>query len=430
MGLVGQAGFVLLLIAGLSRPVPLALPAVSGGQLSFEEALRDLKSTSTSTRVRAVQRLQELASAEAALPIAPLLNDPKDEVQVAAIAAEMNIFLAEPVVPRRRVGFVVEVRNSVPAETAFTEGPFALGTRPVPPEVLTALRLAARDDDPRVALEALYAFGTLAALPSGDARRELLRATGPEIAPLIGASDPAQRYAAARVIGHVFAKRPQDEPIDEPVGDALITALNDEDRAVKAAAMQALGRMRYERSVQALADLYAYYGTSESAEAALDALARIAHPSSVETFVAALSGKNSTLRLLAIEGLARSGDASRLPAIQAAVDADKNEAVALAGLYASARLANERIDRIADALTKSRLRLQARQYLLELLPGRAASVTSQLQDPDPRLRQDVVELLGVSGDSAALPLVEPLLKDREPQVARAAERAVARLRNR
>jgi len=145
---------------------------------------------------------------------------------------------------------------------------------------------------------------------------------------------------------------------------------------------------------------------------------------------AALSGKNSTLRLLAIEGLARSGDAGRLPAIHAAVDADKNEAVALAGLYASARLANERIDQIADALTKSRLRLQARQYLLELLPGRAASVTSQLQDPDPRLRQDVVELLGVSGDSAALPLVEPLLKDREPQVARAAERAVARLRNR
>ncbi len=49
------------------------------------------------------------------------------------------------------------------------------------------------------------------------------------------------RYAAVRVIGRVFAKRPQDEPIDEPVGDALITALNDEDRAVKAAAMQALG---------------------------------------------------------------------------------------------------------------------------------------------------------------------------------------------
>lgn len=425
MGMVGRAGFILVLIAGLSRP---AVAAVSGGQLPFDEAMRDLKSTSASTRLRAVQRLQELASADVALPIAPLLNDPQNDVQLAAIAAEMNIFLAEPVVPRRRVGLVVEVRNAVAAETAFAAGPFALGTRQVPLEVLTALRLAARDDNPRVALEALYAFGALAAQPSGDTRRELLRASGLEIAPLIGASDPAQRYAAARVIGHVFAQRPQDEPIDEPVGDALITALNDDDRAVKAAAMQALGKLRYERSIKALTELYRFYGTSESAEAALDGLARIGHPSSVETFVAALSGKSSTLRLLAIEGLARAGDAARLQAIQTAVAADRNEAVALAALYASARLANERVDRIADALTKPRLRLQARQYLLELLPGRVSSVATHLQDPDARLRQDVVELLGVSGDPAALPLVEPLLKDREPQVARAAERAAARLR--
>jgi HEAT repeat protein len=39
-----------------------------------------------------------------------------------------------------------------------------------------------------------------------------------------------------------------------------------------------------------------------------------------------------------------------------------------------------------------------------------------------------VEILGVAGDPAALTLVEPLLKDPDPQVARAAERALARLR--
>jgi HEAT repeat protein len=186
--------------------------------------------------------------------------------------------------------------------------------------------------------------------------------------------------------------------------------------------------MRYERGVQALTDLYTYYGTNQSAEAALDALAHIAHPSSAEVFAAALSGKSTALRVLAIEGLARMGDESKLPAIQAAVDADRNDAVALAGVYAAARLANQRFDRIADALTTGRLRLQARQYLMELLPGRVSAVTSQVQDPDARLRLEIVELLGVSGDPAALPLVEPLLTDREPQVARAAERAVARLK--
>ena len=65
------------------------------------------------------------------------------------------------------------------------------------------------------------------------------------------------RYAAVRVLGRVFAKRAQDEPIESTVGDAVITALNDNDRAVKAAAMHALGAMRYERGVQALTDLFA-----------------------------------------------------------------------------------------------------------------------------------------------------------------------------
>jgi len=37
-------------------------------------------------------------------------------------------------------------------------------------------------------------------------------------------------------------------------------------------------------------------------------------------------------------------------------------------------------------------------------------------------------VLGLAGDPAALPLAESLSKDADPQVARAAERAVARLR--
>jgi HEAT repeat protein len=425
---VGVAVLALLLPDPTNLPDLRDPPDLVAAQASFDEVVRDLKSPDASTRLRAVQQLQEAAFVEAAVPLAPLVNDPQDEVQLAAIAAELNIFLAEPIVPRRRVGFVVEKRNAVVAEAAFTAGPFALGRRPVPPDVLTALRHGAHDENRRVALEALYAFGLLAAQPSAGARRELLRAAGPDVAPLTGASDPALRYAAARVLGSVFTRRPQDEPIEETIGDALITAMNDDDRAVKAAAMQALGAMRYERAVQALTDLYTFYGRNQAADAALDALAHIAHQSSAELFTTALSGTSTVQRAIAIEGLARIGDAAKLPAIQAAADADRNDAVALAGVYAAARLANQPIDRIADALTKARLRTQARQYLMELLPGRVSAVTSHAQDPDARLRLEIVELLGVSGDVAALPLVEPALHDREPQVARAAERAVARLR--
>jgi HEAT repeat protein len=434
-GRARKASGLLALALLLPNPADLHDPRdlpdlVVAPQVSFNETTRDLTSPDAATRLRAVQRLQEAALSEAALPLAPLVNDPKDEVQLAAIAAELNIFLAEPIVPRRRVGFVVEVRNPIVAEAAFASGPFALGTRTVPVEVLAAMRTGAHDENPRVALEALYAFGVLAAPLSGATRHDLLSATGPEIVPLIGASDPSLRYGAARVIGRVYEKRAQDAPIEEATGDALITALNDDDRAVKAAAMQALGAMRYERSVQALTDLHAFYGTSELAAPALDALAHLAHSSSATVLTTALGSKSVPLRTIAIEGLGRLGDPSKLAAIQAAVDTDRSDAVTLAGAYASARLANQPIVRIADALTKDRLRTQARGYLIELLPGRVASVTGHVQDPNARVRLDVVELLGVSGDPAALPLVEQALKDRDPQVARAAERAVARLRRR
>ena len=60
---------------------------------------------------------------------------------------------------------------AVAAEAAFSNGVLAIGPRPVPSELLTALRTAAHDTNPRVAIEALYAFGTLAVEPAGSRRR-------------------------------------------------------------------------------------------------------------------------------------------------------------------------------------------------------------------------------------------------------------------
>jgi len=371
--------------------------------------------------------LKDTGYPEAAMPLAPLVTDSSDEIQLEAIAAELNIFLAERVVPRKRIGFVIEVRNQVQAESAFSSGPLAAGARPVPPEVLTALRTAWRDDNPRVALEALYAFGVLAVEPGGAARRELLHVAGPDLASLLGVPDPARRYAAVRVMGRLFARRAQDDPIEETVGDAVITALNDPDRAVKGAAMQALGALRYARAAQALTALFQYHGRGEPAEAALDALARIAHPTSAPLLAAQLTAKSASLRGTAVEGLARLGDAAQLAAIQSALAGERSDSTVLTGAFASAMLSGAPLGPITEALTRPKLREQARQYLVELAPGRSSMFTQQLQDPDARIRIDVLDVLALGGDAAALPLVERAGTDRDPQVAKAAERAVARL---
>lgn len=416
-------------LPGLPALPDLPGPAgLSAAQIPFEQAAADLASADPAKRLRTVQMLKEAAYPEAAIPLAALVTDAQDDIQLEAIAAELNIFLADRVVPRKRKALVVEVRNAVQAEPAFTAGPNALGSRAVPMEVLTALRAALRDENPRVAIEALYAFGVLAVEPGGSARRDLLRASGPDVAAFIGSSDAALRYAAVRVLGRVFARRAQDDPIESSVGDAAITALNDNDRAVKAAAMLALGAMRYERGVQALTDLFAYYGKGDAAEAALDALAHIAHPTSVPLFTAQLASKTPSLRGIAMEGLARAGDASQLAVIQAVVDKERNPGVSLAGAFASVMLGNAPTDRVADALSKPKLREQVKQYLIELAPGRTTMFAHQLLDSDPQIRLGVVDVLGLAGDSAAIAAVEPLVQDRDPQVARAAERAVARLK--
>jgi len=244
----------------------------------------------------------------------------------------------------------------------------------------------------------------------------------------IGAADPALRYAALRVIGRLFQPRRRDEPIDQAVGDAIITILNEKDRTLKMAAMQALGAMRYERSVQALIDLYQYHRKGDEAAAALDALARIGHASALPLFTEQLQTRNAPLRGTAIEGIARTGDRTKFADVEKALVGERSDTVLLAGAFASVLLGNTPIDAVAESLPKPKLHDQVKQYLVEIAAVRPALLTRQAQDPDGRIRTDIADVLGLAGDPAALPLAETLQKDHDPQVARAAARAVARLK--
>jgi HEAT repeat protein len=410
------------LLMALSAPPAGAGPA----QVTFEQATRDLGSPDAATRLRAAQMLKEAAYPEAAVPLARLVTDPEAGIRLEAIAAELNIFLAEKIVPRKRVALVIEVRNPIAADVAFSRGPLVLGSHTVPREVLAALLAGAHDKTPKIALEALYAFGTLAVQPLGGARLELLQTSVPDLAALAGAADPALRLAAVRVIGRVFERRRGDPPVEQSVGDAVIKILNDADRGMRAAAMQTLGAMRYERSVQALTDLFQHFGKGDLAEAALDAIAHIGHPYSSPLLASQLA-RSAAMKRIAIEGLARTGDRTTVTEIEAALKGERSEAVHLAGSFAAVLLSGASIEALGEALSQPRVRERARAYLIEVAPGRTDLFTRYAQDPDPRVRGDVADILGLAGDPVALALVERLTEDSDPQVARAADRAVMRL---
>jgi HEAT repeat protein len=417
----GSGAFLAMLAAA---PV---VEAQAPATVTFEQTVADLGSENPDVRFRAVQALKQSSYIEAAVPLARTVVDADDAIQLQAIAAELNIFLAEPIVPRKKVALVVEVRNAISAMAIFDQGPGALDPRPVPAEVLTALRTASHDDNPRVSVEALYAFGSLADNAYGRDRQTLLAASAAELAAVLGVPQPDLRAAAVRVIGRLYAWRVGDAAVDQAVGDAIVTALNDRESAIRTLAMQVLGSLRYERGIQALTDAYRHYQRGSNAVAAFSALARTAHSTSVPLFVSALSSKDSSIRLAAVEGLARAGEVSQFAAIRAALASERNQDLLLAGQFADVVLSNGQIEPLVDALTRARLHDRALGYVIDMAPGRAAMLDRHVMDPDAALRIDLATALGLSGDAQAVPIVQRLLKDSDPAVSRAATRAAGRL---
>jgi hypothetical protein len=395
--------------------------------VTFEQMVAELGNDDPGTRLRAVQALKLSAYPEAAVPLTRSLADGEDLIQLEAIAAELNIFLTERIVTRKRVAMVVEVRNRISALSAFELGRGGIDPRPVPLEVLTALRTASHDDNPRVSVEALYAFGALADNAYGADRAALLTASAAELAATLGVPQPDLRSAAVRVIARLYAWRAGDPGIDQTLGDALVTALNDREGVIRASALDAIGVLRYERGLQAATDLYEHYQRGSTAVAALRAVARIAHPSSVPLFTAALTSKDALVRAAAVEGLARTGQTAQAQTISTALATEKNEDLLLAGQLASVLLTNGPIDTLVGGLTRPKLADRARQYLIDVTPGRTGLLSPQLSDPEPSVRAALLDVLGQAGDPAGLSLAQRLTADTDPLVARAAARAVASL---
>lgn len=411
----------------LTLPTARVLHAQQPPVVTFEAMVADLGNDNPDVRLRAVLALKQAAYAESAVPLTRSLADSDDRVQVEAIAAELNIWLGQKIEPRKRVGGVVEVRNRIDARQIFQQGPNALDPRPVPLQVLDALRTAGHDDNPRVSLEALYAFGALADNVYGSDRGRLLTASSAELAAALGVPQGDLREAAMLVIERLYGWRMGDAAVDSAIGDAVVTALNDKSFTVRMSAMRTLGAMRYDRAVQSLTDTFQHYQRGPNAATALAALARIAHPSSLQLFVAALEGRDSLLKLPAIEGLARSGATTYASAIATALLTERNQDVLLAGHFANVLLSNGSLNELVEGLARSRLHDRALGYLLDVASGRSRSFGPHLPDPQPAVRADLALVVGLSGDGDAASLLQPLVQDPDPVVARAAQRAVNRL---
>jgi HEAT repeat protein len=388
--------------------IGVCLPLVAlAQQPEMEDVIRNLRKPDAEAEFSALETLRHTRYVEA-LKIAPLINDPVEQIQLSAIATELSFYLVDDVPARKRLRFVVEKEI---APQAFDRGPLAAWPSTAPPELTDALLKAIDDKSRRVRVEAIYSFGVIARPPLRDEDATRLIAA-------LDHDDAAIRAGAARVVGRLQVKS---------AGDKLIKALNDSSPQVRYSAMRALGEIREERAIGALTDQLKYYSKGEGAWSALDALARIGHASSVPLFKSRLSDKDEYLRRAAAEGLGRTGDTTEIATLQTGATTDPSPMARAAMTFAMQRLGQNYLPRLVDVLTSARLTLQIQEYLLELGEGIVPDLLPRLKEPTPEIRAGVAEILGALGDASTVPALEPLTKDTDRTVAGAATEAIARI---
>ena len=381
----------------------------------FDDVVRNLRNPDPKVRLNAVRLLREARYPEAIVPLAPLVNDPLDPIQLEAIAAELSFFLVRDLPERRKVGLVVEVRNRGTAAEAFELGPLAVWPRPAPSELVSALLKAVDDENPRVRMEAIYVAATI---PKGvlslDDERLLIKA--------LDHYDPVVRTGAAHFAGRAGIKS---------AVDPLIKLVNDSNAEVRYAAMRALGFLREERVVPTLLEQLKFYGKGEGAWSALDALARIAQPSSAAVFTERLSDKDPNLRRAAAEGLGRLGDKAAVSALETGAGNDPSAMARAAMAFALQKMGRNYVPRLIEFLDDKdrKVVLQVQNYLIELGQPVEKDLIPSLQEPDEALRAGVAEVLGEIGRDASLAALQDL-KDRSKAVVDTAQRAVERIKMR
>lgn len=370
---------------------------------SVSQLSTDVNSSDAKVRRAALKTLATMGP-EAIEPISLLVADPVRDIRSDAIFAVAGIYVTPP--PKRRVGSV---------EEAFEWSPYLQTPWVVPPVLVTNLVKALADDWPSERRDAAYALGIVLAPPI-DAR------VSDELTYSLADPSSEVRLAAVKALGRLRATR---------AGDQLIGRIVDSDLAVRLAAMRAVGDIREARALVALGQQLDYYRGATAGRTALDALARIAHPSSAGLFEQEKLSDSAAHRRYGYEGIARLGgvrDADAIAVEQRLTD-ERDKEVRLAMAFALAATGRPYIERVVQALADDNLADQAIEYAVELGRSRPESLVPHLQDRDPVVRARVAMAAGVAGGPQLEAPLSQLTTDGDPSVRRAADAALLRIRS-
>jgi HEAT repeat protein len=429
-----MTGFVLAALIGAAGLA--ATPVPSRAQdVPFETVIAGLKSPDASARISSLVLLRQAGYLEAAPAIAPLLADPDPTVQGAAVETILTLYTVD-------VNYTVEIGRQVVRQKgatlplyAFVQGPGVTIANPAPPEVIRGLIAATGAITPSVRFDAAYTLAVLGTpLMSKGQLPDATRVID-ALMTILRESNPVMKEAATNALGRLLgAALKHGDPggdlasIRTEAGDLIVGGLNEPDVNLRLASMAALGEMRYERAVQSLTDLFNYHKKGAEAMAAFDAVSRIGHPGSIPVFLAQLGSRETQVRRLAVEGIARTRDAEAMAQMLSRAEADQSQYIGHAVAFAKALNTNYReMPKLVQGFKYSSLAPQTSAYLVELGAPAALELSAFSTNGDARIRAGVAEVLGIVGDQTSLGLVEVLMRDKTKAVADAAVRSQRRL---
>lgn len=423
-------------LAAMSLAALLAAAGEAGAQQwSFEEVIANLKVGDPKVRMEALRLLRQAGYLEAAPAVAPLLSDPVPEIQHLAIETALALYLVDEAYVSEFGQAVVRQKGASLPLLAFAVGRGATIANTPPLAIVRGFAAGLISPVARTKFDSAYALGVVGAPLVRKGQFPEGRATCERLLAFVRDPDANIRLAGTHVLGRLLGaavEHPEGNTemlaLKNDVGDQLIAGMNDSDDLIKLSAMAALGEIRHERAVQSLTDTMAYYKRAPLGLAALDALARIAHPSSLTLFSGLLEANDEQGRRAAVEGIARSGDKNAGANLLVRTARERSPLVLQAIAFARAKQGDyTQIAQVVQGLRADATSAAAFGYLVELGAPIAPSLGGAASYKEPQVRAGVAEVLGIIGSQASLPTLNSLAQDKDARVAAAAVRSQRRL---
>ena len=398
--------------------------ATALGQSKVRRAVPELieltEDRDASLRLAAVKALVRINDTRALKAHIKMTGDPKKEIQKKAIEGIINIYVVD-----EKGGFISGVKK-----LAVAVNPLSDDYNPLLVESYVPVSQDAKD-----------ALAELLFSPETGIRKDAAIALG--ILRAHSALSPIQQALSLEPNDGVKVEliRAIYKIGDPSAGTEVVPLVRDPDKKVHDEAIFTLGRLRVSQAIPVLKELYEsgveerkkilkfvpVSGKDDLQRKLLEALAYIGDSSCYDLFLSALEDSRNSYRLLAADGLGRIGDSSDVTRVAEKYLQEKSDTTKLAMSFALYQMGRkEHLIEVVNSSDKD----QAYHYLLEFNASEIRGLYSYMQIVEHSIRLRLLDIIGLRGDSSAVPVIEEWMQSTSPELSSAANLAMRRIQGR